>query len=94
MLMDRELPDSERQKIRAIAMAHPEVKALHELRTRASGPSMFIQFHLEMDGGMSLYAAHQVADQVEEEILAAYPDCEVIIHQDPSGVAERRKTFG
>jgi ferrous-iron efflux pump FieF len=94
MLMDRELPDSERQKIRAIAMAHPEVKALHELRTRASGPSMFIQFHLEMDGGMSLYEAHQVADQVEEEILAAYPDSEVIIHQDPSGVAERRKTFG
>jgi ferrous-iron efflux pump FieF len=94
MLMDRELPDSERQKIRAIAMAHPEVKALHELRTRASGPSMFIQFHLEMDGGMSLYEAHQVADQVEEEILAAYPGAEVIIHQDPSGVEERRKTFG
>jgi ferrous-iron efflux pump FieF len=94
MLMDRELPDSERQKIRALAMAHPEVKALHELRTRASGRSTFIQFHLEMDGGMSLYEAHRVADQVEEEILAAYPDCEVIIHQDPSGVDERRKTFG
>jgi ferrous-iron efflux pump FieF len=47
-----------------------------------------------MDGGMSLYDAHQVADQVEEEILAAYPGAEVIIHQDPSGVEERRKTFG
>jgi ferrous-iron efflux pump FieF len=94
MLMDRELPDDERQKIRAIATAHPEVKALHELRTRASGPSIFIQFHLEMDGGMSLYEAHRVADQVEEEILAAYPGAEVIIHQDPSGVQERRKTFG
>ena len=94
MLMDRELPDEERQKIRAIATAHPEVKALHELRTRASGPSIFIQFHLEMDGGMSLYEAHRVADQVEEEILAAYPGAEVIIHQDPSGIQERRKTFG
>jgi ferrous-iron efflux pump FieF len=94
MLMDRELPDEDRLKIRAIAMAHPEVKALHELRTRASGPAVFIQFHLEMDGQMSLYDAHRVADQVEDEILAAYPGAEVIIHQDPSGIQERRKTFG
>ncbi len=94
MLMDRELPDGDRQKIRGIALAHPEVKALHELRTRASGPSTFIQFHLEMDGQMSLYEAHRVADQVENEILAAFPEAEVIIHQDPSGILERRKTFG
>ncbi len=94
MLMDRELVDEERQRIRQIALGHPEVKALHELRTRASGPSMFIQFHLEMDGQMSLYEAHRVADQVEDEILAAYPGAEVIIHQDPSGILERRKTFG
>ena len=94
MLMDRELPDEDRQSIRTLALGHPEVKALHELRTRASGPSIFIQFHLEMDGGLSLYEAHRVADQVEGEILAAYPGAEVIIHQDPSGILERRKTFG
>lgn len=94
MLMDRELPDEERQRIRGIALAQPQVKALHELRTRASGPSIFIQFHLEMDGGMSLYEAHRVADQVEGEILAAYPGAEVIIHEDPTGIVERRKTFG
>lgn len=94
MLMDRELPDEDRRKIRGIALAHPEVKALHELRTRASGPSTFIQFHLEMDGQISLYEAHRIADQVENEILAAFPEAEVIIHQDPSGILERRTTFG
>ena len=94
MLMDRELPDEDRQRIRALATGHPNVKALHELRTRASGPSIFIQFHLEMDGAMSLYEAHRVADQVEEKVLAAFPGAEIIIHQDPSGVLERRKTFG
>ena len=94
MLMDRELPDDERQRIRGIALAQPEVKALHELRTRASGPWIFIQFHLEMDGAMSLYEAHRVADQVEGEILAAFPGAEVIIHEDPTGIVERRKTFG
>jgi ferrous-iron efflux pump FieF len=93
MLMDRELPEEERQRIRGIATAHPQVRALHELRTRASGPSIFIQFHLEMAGEMSLYDAHRIADQVENQILAAYPGAEVIIHEDPSGVAERRRTF-
>ncbi len=33
MLMDRELPEEERQRIRSIATAHPQVRALHELRT-------------------------------------------------------------
>ncbi len=47
-----------------------------------------------MDGAMSLYEAHRVADQVEEQVLAAFPGAEIIIHQDPSGVLERRKTFG
>ena len=94
MLMDRELPDEDRKRIRALATSHPNVKALHELRTRASGPAIFIQFHLEMDGAMSLYEAHRVADQVEEKVLAAFPGAEIIIHQDPSGVLERRKTFG
>jgi ferrous-iron efflux pump FieF len=93
MLMDRELPEEERQRIRGIAMGHPQVKALHELRTRASGPSIFIQFHLEMAGELSLYEAHQIADQVETEILAAYPGAEIIIHEDPTGVVERRQTF-
>ena len=93
MLMDRELPEEERQRIRSIATAHPQVRALNELRTRASGPSIFIQFHLEMAGEMSLYEAHRIADQVENQILAAYPGAEVIIHEDPSGVAERRRTF-
>ena len=74
MLMDRELPIRSARRSAPSPWRIRRIKALHELRTRASGPSMFIQFHLEMDGGMSLYEAHQVADQVEEEILAAYPD--------------------
>jgi ferrous-iron efflux pump FieF len=92
-LMDRELPDQDRSRIRAIALTHPEVRAVHDLRTRSSGPDLFIQFHLEMDGEMTLRQSHEVADAVEREILAVYPNAEVIIHQDPAGVEEPRKTF-
>lgn len=94
MLMDRELPDAERQRIREIAMTHPRVKSLHDLRTRAAGPNVFIQLHLEMDGRMSLFEAHGVADAVEGDLMQAFPGAEVIIHQDPAGLQEERPSFG
>ena len=93
MLMDRELPDDERQRIREIALAHPEVRDLHDLRTRASGPKLFIQLHLELDGGMSLSRAHEISDRVEAEIAAAFPGAEILIHQDPHGLEEPRARF-
>lgn len=93
MLMDRELPDAERERIKEIARAHPKVRDLHDLRTRASGRNSFIQFHLEMDGRMTLTEAHELADEVEAAILREFPGAEVIIHEDPEGVAETRARF-
>ena len=84
-LMDRELPDEERAKIKDIVMRHPEVRSLHDLRTRASGVNTFIQFHIELDPECSLMRAHIVSDEVEREVCAAFPHAEVIIHQDPEG---------
>lgn len=93
ILMDRELEDDERQKIRDIVMAHSEVKGLHDLRTRSSGINSFIQFHLELDGEMKLRDAHEISEQVELELMDAFPNAEVIIHEDPEGVEEARVTF-
>ncbi len=92
-LMDHELPDEEREKIRGIAQSHPDVVAAHDLRTRVAGPTAFIQLHIEMDGGLSLIRAHQISDEVEAELRAAYPNAEVIIHQDPEGVEEPKSSF-
>jgi len=92
-LMDHELPDEEREKIRGIAQSHPDVVAAHDLRTRVAGPTAFIQIHIEMDGAMSLIRAHEISDEVEAELRAAYPNAEVIIHQDPEGIEEPRSSF-
>ncbi len=93
MLLDRELPDAEREDIRRIALSHPEARSLHDLRSRRSGGDTFIQFHLEMDPDMSLMRAHTVADEVEAAIMAAFPNAEVIIHQDPEGLEEEHPTL-
>ena len=66
---------------------------IHDLRTRSSGTHVFIQFHLEMDGNMILLDAHTIADQVMGELERAFPDAEVLIHQDPHGVNEPKASF-
>jgi len=93
LLMDRELPDADRTRIRELALAHPEVRNVHDLRTRSTGAQIFVQMHLEMDGAMPLLQAHTISDAVEASIRDAYPNAEVIIHEDPEGVDEPRRTF-
>lgn len=83
LLMDHELPDVERQKIRAVVLQHPQARGLHDLRTRRSGTTVFIQLHLELDETMALRDAHAVADDIERQLEALFGDAEVIIHEDP-----------
>ncbi|GIU11192.1 MULTISPECIES: cation diffusion facilitator family transporter [unclassified Shewanella] len=82
-LLDRELDDETREKIAEIAKRDPQVRGIHDLRTRESGKTMFIQFHLELDGNLSLHQAHKIAVETSERVRGEFVDSEVIIHQDP-----------
>lgn len=93
MLMDREMDEADRARIKDIVRGHPEVLNLHDLRTRAAGRDQFIQFHLELDGALPLVEAHRIAEAVEVEVRTAFPQADVIIHEDPAGVVEQRATF-
>ena len=89
MLMDKELPELQRNDLRTIAMGHVGVIDVHDLRTRLSGQQGFVQLHLEMDATMSLMRAHQIGDEVERAITEAYPNFEVIVHHDPVEMSTR-----
>ena len=79
----------------ALRMGYEAVQSLldralpDEERTRQSGPTRFIQIHLEMEDSLPLVQAHMVADQVEQAILRRFPGSDVIIHQDPCSVVPR-----
>jgi cation diffusion facilitator family transporter len=83
-LMDHEFDDKEREAIFNIVLQHHKVKGLHDLKTRYSGPRPFIQFHLELDGDMSLKEAHHIAEEIEAKLLQRFTDAEITIHQDPA----------
>jgi len=93
LLMDRELPETDRQRIAAIVSEHDGVRSMHDLRTRSSGTQTFIQLHLELDPELSLAEAHRISDEVMARIEEAFPDAEVLIHEDPFGLSEQRPSF-
>lgn len=93
-LLDRALPEEERQAIIDVISNWPGVRGAHDLRTRQSGPTRFIQLHLEMDDHLPLVQAHKVADQIEQALRSKFPGSDVIIHQDPcSVVPENQQGF-
>ncbi|OLF71385.1 cation transporter [Maricaulis sp. W15] len=87
-LMDRELPDEARDHIAALARDDLRIIDIHQLRTRAAGPLVHIQFHMALDPGLSLREAHTILIECERRLLAAYPAADIIIHADPHGEAE------
>jgi len=93
-LMDRELPDKIQHRILAAASKVPGVIGVHDLRTRQSGQTRFVQLHLELDAGLPLGEAHAIADTVDGRIKAILPDAEIIIHQDPVAVDRRNACPG
>ncbi|EOS9396578.1 CDF family cation-efflux transporter FieF [Yersinia enterocolitica] len=90
-LLDRALPDDERQEIINIVTSWPGVIGAHYLRTRQSGPTRFIQLHLEMEDMLPLMEAHILADQVERALLHRFPGADILIHQDPTAVVPKER---
>jgi ferrous-iron efflux pump FieF len=84
LLMDRALPAEEQKFILEIARRPSQVRGVHDLRTRRSGQTYFIQLHLELDGDMPLVEAHGVADEVHDALKRFFPSADIIIHEDPS----------
>lgn len=86
-LMDRELPEHEREALKAVLAAQQQLRGYHDLRTRRAGNDTFIQVHIELDDHLNLLQAHVISDRIEEALMAAYPGAEVLIHIDPVSVA-------
>lgn len=84
-LMDKEWPDERRRQFLAVAARHPELKGIHDLRTRTSGSRDFAQFHVWVDPWMTVRHAHDVMDGVEAQLGLAFPGVEILIHIDPEG---------
>ena len=85
MLLDRALDDSLVESIRTLAESHTDrVTNVHELKTRRSGDTNLVEFHLVFDEGISLREAHQISDEIEMKVRALEQTRWIVnIHLDP-----------
>mgnify|MGYP000075885996 CR=1 FL=1 len=83
LLLDRELPKEEQDLIHQLATQHPSVIEVHDVRTRQSGQTKFIQLHLVLDGNLTLRDAHTLSDEVDKNIREEFQYADILIHQDP-----------
>ena len=88
-LMDREWPDDLRERFLTAAREYPELRGLHDLRTRSSGTHYFAQFHVWVPANWTVQQAHDQLDRVEEELQRRFPGTEILIHVDPEGQIDR-----
>ena len=90
-LMDKQLPKSEEEQIIKAAYDIDGIHGVHDLRTRQSGNTKFIQLHLELDDKQTLLAAHAKADKLEDALETLFPCSDILIHLDPLSVVPIEK---
>lgn len=88
-LMDAEWPIEKREAFLAACADYPELKGIHDVRTRTSGVHDFIQFHVWVPADWTVRQAHDRLDRVEEDLQRRFPGTEIFLHLDPEGHIDR-----
>ncbi len=83
-IMDARLSDEVERQIREIisGMSFP-LAGFHKLRTRQSGSSKYIDFHLLACRKLNIDEAHALAHRIENRIKMTIEDADVIVHVEP-----------
>jgi cation diffusion facilitator family transporter len=83
-LMDIKLPQEEEDEIVAVIKEHGDlIASFHRIRTRKAGSQRYIDFHLVVSRHISVEKAHQLCDELEQEIEKRLSDASVTIHVEP-----------
>lgn len=82
-LLDISLPKDEILIIENVIQKYPEVINYHKLRTRKSGDRREIDVHIKVDSQTTLSSAHDLCNNIENEIKKALPNSYITIHIEP-----------
>ena len=84
-LMDQALPEEDLREIERRALSIDGVLGIHNVRTRVSGTTPFIEMHLDLLADITLDDAHEIGARAKRAVLEYLPDADVMFHLDPVG---------
>jgi cation diffusion facilitator family transporter len=70
-------------RVKSAVEAIPGVLDCHQVRVRHSGPHLFMDIHVYMDGAQTLQQAHDLSDQIEQRLREMLADADVTVHPEP-----------
>ena len=82
-LMDQALPEEDLREIERRALSIDGVLGIHNVRTRVSGTTPFIEMHLDLLADITLDDAHEIGARAKRAVLDYLPDADVMFHLDP-----------
>lgn len=89
-LLDRELDDADRARIQGAVLACDGVQGIHDIRTRDSGDRIFVEFHVEVDGALTVEEGHAIGDNAEKAVQRLFPSTDATAHLEPAGIKDER----
>jgi len=73
-----------RDLIQKIVMETGGVKTVHAMRTRFVGAGMLVDLHIMVDPTMTVFAGHEISEQVKDRLRSLGPDVlDVVVHLEP-----------
>lgn len=92
VLMDKCISEDTKQKVIDIIKKHPDVKKVNHFNSTPIGYKYQISFTIFVDGSMSTYDSHEIADNLEKEITNTFDDIYLtVIHVNPIDISKERK---
>jgi cation diffusion facilitator family transporter len=76
------------EKLKRQILGVEGVTGCHHLRVRRAGAKLFVDAHVEIDGGVPLNQAHSIASRIEEQVVRVFPNSDVLIHTEPHSPEE------
>ena len=86
-LSDRALDEAATADVRALLLATPGVRDVHELRTRKMGDFALVDAHILVDPLISVSEGHYIAESARLRVLSDNRVLDALIHVDPENDA-------
>lgn len=83
VLMDSSIDESTKQEILEIIKKYDDIKKVDHFSSTPVGYKYLISVSIYIDGNMSTYDSHEIADQLEKELNSLEPVYLSIIHVNP-----------
>ena len=87
VLMDKSLDDITKEKVYKIINSHSEIKKIIHFNSTPVGYQYQISFTIYVDGNMSTFQSHEIANNLEKEIDKKIPEIYLtVIHVNPMDI--------